>query len=149
MIKYFLSIGLVALMATFQGSNNESWLTQWEKARELSTTRQKPILLVFSGSDWCGPCIRQKAEIFHTSEFKAYAEDNLVLMSADFPRKRKNRLPEEVEEQNKKLAEQYNPEGYFPFNLLITPDGKVLGSCSYRAGGAAPFIKLLKQWQDN
>ncbi|MCI4666627.1 MAG: thioredoxin family protein [Bacteroidia bacterium] len=149
MIKYLICFSMLLALGHQPNSLEPEWLTDWEKAQNQSQTENKAILLVFSGSDWCGPCIRQKKEIFADSIFKDYAAANLVLVNADFPRRKKNRLSDELTQHNKMLAEKYNPEGYFPFNLLISPEGEILGSCSFRAGGATPFIKLIEEWQKN
>lgn len=102
------------------------WLTNFEKAKSEATDSRKTILISFSGSDWCGPCIRMKKEIFEAPAFEAYATENLVLLKADFPRLKKNQLPKEQIAENEKLAERYNPEGKFPFTVLTDANGKVL-----------------------
>lgn len=84
------------------------------------------ILVNFSGSDWCGPCIRLKEEIFESTTFKDYAKDHLLLVRADFPRQKKNKLAAEQVKLNEALADQYNKEGKFPFTLLVDENGKVI-----------------------
>jgi thioredoxin-related protein len=102
------------------------WQTDFSKAKQLAQADHKLIVLNFSGSDWCGPCIRLHKEIFESNAFTGYANDHLVLMNADFPRLKKNQLPKEQQAKNDQLADQYNKEGKFPFTLLLTADGKVL-----------------------
>jgi thioredoxin-related protein len=102
------------------------WETDFSKAKQLAQADHKLIVLNFSGSDWCGPCIRLHKEIFESNAFTGYANDHLVLMNADFPRLKKNQLPKEQQAKNDQLADQYNKEGKFPFTLLLTADGKVL-----------------------
>jgi thioredoxin-related protein len=102
------------------------WQTDFYKAKQLAQADHKLIVLNFSGSDWCGPCIRLHKEIFESNAFTGYANDHLVLMNADFPRLKKNQLPKEQQAKNDQLADQYNKEGKFPFTLLLTADGKVL-----------------------
>jgi thioredoxin-related protein len=102
------------------------WQTDFYKAKQLAKADHKLIVLNFSGSDWCGPCIRLHKEIFESNAFTGYANDHLVLMNADFPRLKKNQLPKEQQAKNDQLADQYNKEGKFPFTLLLTADGKVL-----------------------
>jgi thioredoxin-related protein len=104
------------------------WLTDFQKAKEEATSSHKNILLNFSGSDWCGPCIRLHKEVFESSAFGQYAKDNLVLLNADFPRLRKHQLSAELSKQNDRLAEQYNKDGKFPLTLLLDAEGKVLKS---------------------
>lgn len=105
-----------------------SWQTDFEKARKEAKVSGKEILLNFSGSDWCGPCIRMHKEIFESEAFINYATDHLVLLNADFPRLRKNQLTAEQQKKNDELAELFNKEGKFPMTVLLTADGKVLKS---------------------
>ena len=105
-----------------------SWETDFVTAKETATKDHKVILLNFSGSDWCGPCIRLEKEIFESAIFSEYAHDHLVLLKADFPRLKKNQLTKEQQSKNDHLAEVYNKEGKFPLTLLVTPEGKVLKS---------------------
>src|SRR6185369_3802619 len=103
-----------------------SWQTDFEKAKQSARKEKKLILLNFSGSDWCGPCIRMHKDIFENSAFTDYAADHLVLVNADFPRMKKNQLSKEQQEKNDHLADLYDKEGEFPLTLLLTADGKVL-----------------------
>jgi thioredoxin-related protein len=100
------------------------WITDFNVAKQEAEKNNKLILLNFSGSDWCLPCIRMKKDVFDKEEFLQYASDNLVLVNADFPRQHKNKIPAEIKHQNEMLAEKYNPSGIFPMTLLLTPDGK-------------------------
>ena len=84
------------------------------------------MLLNFSGSDWCGPCIRLRKEIFEDKAFEKMANMELVLVNADFPRMKKNQLAPGQQEVNNQMAEQYNPKGRFPFTVLLNADGKIL-----------------------
>jgi thioredoxin-related protein len=121
------SILQIALLGGFLFSAT-TWGTDIEKAKQSAKTEHKLILLNFSGSDWCGPCIRMHKDIFEGSAFVEYSKDNLVLVSADFPRLKKHELPKEQQIKNNQLAEQYNKEGIFPLTLLLNSDGKVLQS---------------------
>ena len=103
-----------------------SWETDFEKAKEEAQSQHKFILLNFSGSDWCGPCIRMHNEIFESDVFLKYANDRLVLLNADFPRLKKHALSKEQQKKNDLLADTYNKEGVFPLTLLLTADGKAL-----------------------
>lgn len=102
------------------------WHYNLKEARQLAREQHKHILLNFSGSDWCGPCIRLHHEIFESAAFEAMADSELVLVNADFPRKKKNRLSSEQQKINDQLADQYNSKGKFPLTLLLRADGTVL-----------------------
>jgi thioredoxin-related protein len=118
----YLSILLIVSLTVAQ----PTWLTDFEKGKTEATASKKPILLNFSGSDWCGPCIRLKKEFFGSDAFVKYAGDKLVLVNADFPRYKKNQLPREQVKKNEALAEKYNSSGKFPFTVLIDQSGKIL-----------------------
>jgi thiol-disulfide isomerase/thioredoxin len=102
------------------------WEPDFETAKKDAVAQHKLILLNFSGSDWCAPCILMRRDYLDSEVFAAMAKDNLILVNADFPRKSKNALPAEIAERNSELAEQYNKRGNFPFTLLIDGNGKVL-----------------------
>jgi thioredoxin-related protein len=116
---------LVALFATFS-ITSATWKTDFSKAQSEAKQTHKQMLLSFSGSDWCGPCIRLHKEIFGSEEFQKYAAENLVLVNADFPRLKKNQLPKEQVKQNEALAEKYNKTGKFPFTVLLDENGNVV-----------------------
>ena len=103
-----------------------TWLGNYDDARQVAKTEHKLILINFSGSDWCGPCIRLRHEILESEVFEKYATDKLVLVRADFPRQKKNQLSKAQTALNEALADKFNPEGKFPYTLLVTDGGKVL-----------------------
>ena len=115
---------LISILLLF--SLSPEWMTNFEEAKATASKENKMILLNFSGSDWCGPCIRLRKEILESNTFENYASDHLVLVRADFPRQKKNQLPKEQVKLNETLADQYNPDGKFPFTLLVDEHGKVL-----------------------
>jgi len=116
---------LILLFSCFMHSSI-TWETDFEKAKQTAVAEHKLILLNFSGSDWCGPCIRLHKEIFESTVFTNYAKDQLVLVNADFPRLKKNQLAKEQQKKNDGLADTYNRDGAFPLTLLLNADGKVL-----------------------
>jgi thioredoxin-related protein len=103
-----------------------TWLGNFNEATAEAAKTHKYILVNFSGSDWCGPCIRERKEILETATFESFASDHLVLVRADFPRQKKNLLSKEQTKLNEQLADKYNPDGKFPYTLLIDEHGKVL-----------------------
>jgi thioredoxin-related protein len=104
------------------------WEPNFDVAKKNAKDKQQLILLNFSGSDWCGPCIRMHKEIFGDAAFLKMAAENLVMVNADFPRNKKNQLVSALKKQNEELADRYNPNGKFPFTVLINTDGKVVKS---------------------
>src|SRR6187399_3736729 len=108
-----MQVLLFILFNSFLFSNG-TWETDFNKAQQSAKTEHKLILLNFSGSDWCGPCIRLKKDIFDSEAFMKYADENLVLVNADFPRLKKNILSKQQQKQNESLADTYNSDGAFP-----------------------------------
>ena len=104
------------------------WDTDFENAKKKAEKEHKFILLNFSGSDWCGPCIRLHDQVFETNVFRNYADSSLVLINADFPRLKKNQLSKEQQKKNDKLADKYDPEGIFPYTVLLNAEGKLVRS---------------------
>ncbi len=102
------------------------WHNNLDEAKQIARTEHKYILLNFSGSDWCGPCMRMHNEIFEAEVFKNMADTQLVLVNADFPRKKKNQLSPKQQAINNKIADQYNAQGKFPYTVLLDTNGKVL-----------------------
>ncbi len=103
-----------------------TWQLNFDQARTEAAQSHKLILLNFSGSDWCGPCIKLKKNIFESVEFGQFAKEHLVLVRADFPRMSKNQLDAKQTAHNEALAEKYNKQGKFPFTVLIDASGKVV-----------------------
>jgi thioredoxin-related protein len=102
------------------------WETDFDTAKQKAQQEHKYILLNFSGSDWCVPCINLRHEIFESPSFKEFADNNLVLLNADFPRLKKNQLSKDQQKKNDQLADKYNPQGSFPYTLLLDARGKVV-----------------------
>lgn len=102
------------------------WGSDLSVAQQAAKDQHKLILLNFSGSDWCGPCIKLKKDVFESTEFQSFAEANLVLVRADFPRLKKNQLAKDQQAKNDALAERYNSDGKFPLTVLLNEQGKVL-----------------------
>ncbi|MFT5885019.1 MAG: thioredoxin-related protein [Arcticibacterium sp.] len=108
--------------------SDSEWSNDIKQAKEVAASQNKLILLNFSGSDWCAPCIMLKRQVFASSEFEAFSSERLVLLRADFPRLKKNKLSKAELLKNEALAEMYNPDGNFPFTVLLDAKGQVLKS---------------------
>lgn len=138
--KLVLSFILILLAWTV---NAQDWQTDFDEAKRLAAEKNRNIILVFQGSDWCGPCIKLEKEIWSTDEFKDYAAAHFVMLKADFPRKKQNALEPEQQARNAKLAEMYNQNGYFPFVVVLDKTGKVLGETGYKKITPQEYINLL------
>lgn len=129
---------LILLMTAGMALAEGNWHTSYDAAVKESQKTNKPILMDFTGSDWCGWCIKLQKEVFSTPEFQAWAEDNVVLLELDFPRGKEQ--PAEIEAQNKELAAKYSIEG-FPTVLFTDSEGEVLGKYGYDKGGPEVWTK--------
>ena len=127
--------------------NAQEWQTDFEQSKTIAAEDNRTIILVFQGSDWCAPCIKLDQEIWSTEEFKTFAKDNFVMLKADFPRKKKNALSAEQQEESNKLAETYNTKGFFPFVVVLDKDGKVLGETGYEKITPEEYIALLTSFK--
>ena len=117
------------------------WQTDAVKAQEQARKEGKLVLLDFTGSDWCGWCIKFKKEVLDTEEFKQYAEKKLVLVEVDFPSKQEQ--SDELKKANQALKEKYKVSG-FPTYVVLDGDGKEIGrQVGYAKGGAKAFIEKL------
>jgi len=126
--------------------NATGWHYNMDEAKKIARQEHKYILLNFSGSDWCGPCIMMRKQILDDSAFLKMADTALVMVNADFPRKRKDQLSAQQQSMNNALADQYNAEGKFPLTLLLNADGKVLKSWDgYPEIKPAVFAEQVRQ----
>jgi len=146
-MKKFLSVSILLLLATISMAQN--WEKNFEIAKERSAKEGKNIVLCFSGSDWCIPCLKLEKTIWESMEFANYSQAHFVLLRADFPKKKANALPKEQQDQNDKLAESYNKQGMFPLVVLLNKSGKVLGTTSYKNISPTEYIALLHSFEKN
>lgn len=148
MKKIIISLFLILGSLTIQ-AQELTWETNFDKATQVSMKTNKPLLLFFTGSDWCGWCIRLQNEVLKTPEFAAWAKNNVVLVEVDFPR-RSPQLPE-TQQQNNQLQQLFAVQG-FPTIWFAKPsnkDGKInldkLGSTGYVAGGPSKWLEVANQ----
>jgi len=138
---------LLILALTFSiQSFAQDWSTDFEEAKKIAINKNQKIILVFQGSDWCAPCIKLEKEIWSTSEFQKLNEDHFVMLKADFPRRKKNQLEESQHNHNKKLAELYNPNGYFPLAVILDNKGQVLGKLGYEKTTPSKYFEKLSSF---
>lgn len=124
----------------------ESWGQDFVAAQVKAQQEKKDIMLIFSGSDWCLPCIKLKKEILTATTFENFAHDKLIIVNADFPKKKKNKAKQSllVQGQNVNLAKKYNPEGYYPRVLILDTHGKVKADIGYEPVAPEQYVKLIE-----
>ncbi|MCF6296016.1 MAG: thioredoxin family protein [Flavobacteriaceae bacterium] len=140
-MKYLFSTVLF-LFISINGFAQE-WQTNFEDAKKEAAANNKNIILVFQGSDWCAPCIKLDKEIWSNEEFQKLSKDHFVMLQADFPRKKANKLSESLRQQNNLLAEKYNNQGFFPLVVILDYKGKVLGKMGYEKISPKEYFKKL------
>ena len=132
-----MKILLVSILFLLQGGLQPTYFSVVKKAQ----SENKPILLVFSGSDWCSNCIKLKTNVFEKEDFKVLQSEKFEMYTADFPRTKKT-----VEDQrtldNEMLADKFNPKGQFPFILLLDNNQNVLKKTS----GKLNTVDAFKEW---
>lgn len=122
MKRLFIAMASIAILSF------TTWQPDFETATKLAKEKHQLILLNFSGSDWCIPCIRMRKNIFDNDSFSAITNNRIVMVNADFPRNKKNQPAASLKKQNEALADKYNSGGKFPYTVLLDADGKVLKS---------------------
>jgi protein disulfide-isomerase len=140
---------IIALLATtvfWQVNAAETtWLTDLPKAQAQAKAENKIVLLDFTGSDWCGWCIKFKKETLDTAEFQAYAATNVVLVELDYPHKKVQ--SDDLKKANAALQDQYKIEG-FPTLIVLDKDGKEIGrQVGYAKGGPQAFIAKIEAFK--
>lgn len=146
---FVLSLSAIGQENEYKASM-DGWEVKLDKAYELSEKTGKPIFANFTGTDWCGWCIRLRREVFDTKEFKDWAAENVVLLELDFPKRFK--LPETIAQQNAGLAQAFGVRGYptiWVFNVSVNKETNKselqgLAKSGYVAGGPSVWIKDLE-----
>lgn len=126
MKQIVLFLSLIMATTGFSQEHELDWLTNFETAKKVAKDANKPILMYFTGSDWCAPCMMLKEDFFSTEKFKTQSK-NLVLLEVDIPR-RMDIVSEEQLKANKKLLSIYNKKGGFPQIVALDHKGKILGT---------------------
>lgn len=136
-----LSLLAVTMIAAQAGESN--WLTNYDAALAQAKKDQKPLLIDFTGSDWCPPCKMMEKEVFSSSAFQTFAAKNLVLLKADFPKR--TPLSAEQQKANEELASKFKIEG-FPTLVVMDGNGKELArEVGYQPGGADAVIGWINK----
>jgi thioredoxin-related protein len=141
MPRRFLAVVALCLSALSLSAADAVWLTDLDEGMKVAKAEKKAILVDFTGSDWCGWCIRLKKEVFDQKEFAAATKD-FVLVELDYPQKKKQ--PAEEKAKNKALAEKFGIEG-FPTIMLLDANGEPFAQTGYLAGGPAKYLPHLAE----
>lgn len=148
MIRLIAPIALSSFALVSPSVAGEGWVEDYDKAVLLAKEQGKHLLVDFTGSDWCGWCIRLHDEVFSKPEFDGPARKDYVLVSLDFPRDEEILAKVPNPERNRELATQYGVQGY-PTVLLMTVEGEVFGRTGYQAGGPVAYIKHLGELRES
>lgn len=135
---------LSALLLAFAPAayaGGEGWTDNYDEAKSTAADQDKDLLLDFTGSDWCGWCIKLKEEVFSKDAFKGYADDAFVLVELDFPKNKPQ--SQEIRQQNTELQEAFAVQG-FPTIILADSTGKPYAKTGYQQGGAEAYVEHLK-----
>jgi thioredoxin-related protein len=142
---FTIALTFLAVAGARTFAQESHWSTDFAKAQTQAKTENKKMLLDFTGSDWCGWCIKMKKDVLDTKEFKDYAAKNFVLVEVDFPNAKHQ--TKHVVEQNDELKGKYKTEG-FPTFVVLEADGKELGrQVGYLEGGPGAFIAKLDSFK--
>jgi thiol-disulfide isomerase/thioredoxin len=137
-----LALSLATLGSAFAGG--EGWVTDFEAAKKAAAEGKKDLLLDFTGSDWCPPCMRLTKEVLGQKTFVDSAKEKFVLVELDFPRKKE--IDPKLKEQNDKLQEEYQITGY-PTIMLCDASGKPYAKTGFRQGGPEAYMTHLSELQ--
>tara|TARA_A100001234_G_C12627906_1_gene386937 strand:- start:438 stop:917 length:480 start_codon:yes stop_codon:yes gene_type:complete len=145
-MKKLFSIILISFITStaFTQEKAITWHTDMNEAINKSLQTEKPLLLFFTGSDWCGWCIKLQKAVFKKPEFKKWAKENVVLVELDFPKRTK--LDPNIQKQNRELQRIFGVRGY-PTVWYVQPkviDGKVNLNKRLGSQGASPLE--VKSW---
>ena len=132
-----MKIAIIALLSLISWNVIAQEATA-EQVFDLSRETRKPVLIIFSGSDWCAPCIRFDKKVIADNSFQAFAKENLIILKADFPQRKK--IADDLKKQNEALAEKYNPKGLFPHLVLVIPGQSAPVVLSYTHQTSDEFI---------
>jgi len=142
MKKLILTLMVSFAAFSFSMGAESIWMHDFEAAKVKAVKEGKPIFINFTGTDWCGWCIKLEKEVFSKKAFQDYAKENLVLVEVDFPKKKEQSA--ELKAQNKKLDKEYGVEGYPTLYLLDAAGKKLTEDIGYREGGPEAYVEHLK-----
>lgn len=148
----FLSLIVIIQVNAQKNIKTEALFSNYDEAINYAKKHKQPVLIIFSGFDWCKPCMVFKKFILSSKKFKDYYPEKFPILLLSFPIEEKNRLPEQQMTYNQTFADKYNKTGVFPYMVMINTEGRPLGDLSYNEETTGDFIKqcnkLLKSIKD-
>jgi len=142
-LKLTLAVCAIFSGSTLAHAGGEGWSHDFEASKKLAAKEGKVMLVDFTGSDWCGWCIKLNEEVFSHDEFKEGVKDGYVLVELDYPSD-KSKLSAETIAQNEKLQEEYSVTG-FPTILLMDGEGRPFAKTGYQPGGPVKYVEHLDE----
>lgn len=143
-MKRLLTLLLWVLFTCLNSRAKLEWFTDVNAAVAKAKAENKTVVLDFTGSDWCGWCMKLKSEVYDNTEFADYAKANLVMVELDFPHSKP--MSAELREANEQLQKKYSVEG-FPTTILLNGSGEEIGKrVGYVPGGPKGFIAMMEQF---
>jgi thioredoxin-related protein len=139
-----LALAFIVILSFASISNAQTENLDFEEAKLKAKETNTNILIFFHGSDWCASCIKLEHQVIDTEEFKAWADENVIIIDADFPRRHRNQLDEKQQEENKKLADKYNQQGQFPLIVILDKEGSVICTAGYKNMKPKEYIAYLE-----
>ncbi len=157
MKKYLLAACLMALGFTplsaayqqqmgngsaMQQAGQMKWYKSYSEAAQVAQKDKKPLLLFFTGSDWCGWCKKMDQEVFASPEFAKMVGNDFIFVEIDFPMNKP--LPAQQQQENNSLKQKYGVSGY-PTIIILDSNGNFIAETGYRPGGGKAYAEYLKQ----
>lgn len=142
MLKAAVSVSLMVLVSSAFAQKGEPWITDMEQAKKIAKAEDKSIFMFFTGSDWCGWCIKLDDEVLSKDVFLNYAKNNLVLVELDFPQD-ESLVTAEQKVHNEKWKEVFQPRG-FPTVYLTDASAHSYAQTGYQAGGPQAYVEHLE-----
>ncbi len=148
-LSVLTAVAVLVLGAHCVWASGEGWMTDFDAAKKKAAKEGKDLLVDFSGSDWCGWCIKLDKEVFSHEEFRKEASKNYILVVLDFPRKPENKekIPVELRKRNDELKAEFGLTGY-PSIYLTNSKGTPYAKTGYRAGGPENYLKELAAFRE-
>ncbi|WIO75058.1 thioredoxin family protein [Porticoccaceae bacterium LTM1] len=143
-LKVVTSIALMLLVSSAFAKKDAPWITDMEQAKKIAKAEGKSIFMFFTGSDWCGWCIKLDEEVLSHDEFLDYAKEKLVLVELDFPQD-ESLVTEEQRDHNEKWKDVFQPRGY-PTVYLTDASAQAYAQTGYQAGGPQAYIEHLESF---